>query len=322
MALGLLAVDTETTGTGWHDTAFMVTMAYYELEDPKNAVVSMVWDFRPGAMDIDIEHSWDEVLYYLDFADKIIMHNAKFDIQKLGLAGFPVRLFADRFEDTQAIAHLIDEQQSTGLKSLAQKYLNETTDEDETLKVWRRKNKMKKEDGYYPIPHDILAPYALKDAEFTLRLYTSLWPRLPDSMYSLYDMEKQLTLALLSVEADGMSVDRTYITQKRREYGDRIHKLKSRIGELVGAEFNPQSHQQVLHALNERGFVVSSTSKDALKQVDDELARLIVELREANKIKATYFDALADEAKDGILHPNFRQHGTRTGRMSSGSAEA
>jgi DNA polymerase I-like protein with 3'-5' exonuclease and polymerase domains len=49
---------------------------------------------------------------------------------------------------------------------------------------------------------------------------------------------------------------------------------------------------------------------------------MIVELREANKIKATYFDGLDVEAKDGILHPNFRQHGTRTGRMSSGAAEA
>jgi DNA polymerase I-like protein with 3'-5' exonuclease and polymerase domains len=56
--------------------------------------------------------------------------------------------------------------------------------------------------------------------------------------------------------------------------------------------------------------------------LEDELAGLIVELREANKIKSTYFDALDAEAKDGILHPNFRQHGTRTGRMSSGAAEA
>jgi DNA polymerase I-like protein with 3'-5' exonuclease and polymerase domains len=119
-----------------------------------------------------------------------------------------------------------------------------------------------------------------------------------------------------------MSVDREYVTTKRKEYGDRIYKLKSRIGKLVGQEFNPQSHQQVLHALKERGFVVSSTSKSTLAELEDELAGLIVELREANKIKATYFDALHEEAKDGVLHPNFRQHGTRTGRMSSGSAEA
>jgi DNA polymerase I-like protein with 3'-5' exonuclease and polymerase domains len=119
-----------------------------------------------------------------------------------------------------------------------------------------------------------------------------------------------------------MSVDREYVTQKRKEYGDRIYKLKHRIGELAGPEFNPQSPQQVLHALAERGVNVGKTDKATLSSLDDELARLIVDLREANKIKATYFDALHEEARDGILHPNFRQHGTRTGRMSSGSAEA
>jgi DNA polymerase I-like protein with 3'-5' exonuclease and polymerase domains len=72
----------------------------------------------------------------------------------------------------------------------------------------------------------------------------------------------------------------------------------------------------------QRGVRVTATDKATLSALDDELALMIVDLREANKIKATYFDGLDVEAKDGILHPNFRQHGTRTGRMSSGSAEA
>jgi DNA polymerase-1 len=312
----LVAIDTETTGVGWHDDAFMVSIAYTNVD---GGIASYVWDKREN-------NSWDyaleEIEYYLIGADKIIMHNAKFDIQKLCRLGFPISLFANKFEDTQAIAHLIDEHQSTGLKYLARTYLNEETDEDEVLKAYRRKAKLKKEDGYEPIPHDILAPYAIKDAEFTLRLYKFLDAQLPQDLYPLYELEKQLTLVLLSVEKHGMQVDRNYVINQRKEYGDRIFKLKRRIGELAGEEFNPQSHQQVLHALNERGLVVSSTSKDSLKQVDDELAGLILELRECNKIKATYFDALHEEAQDGILHPNFRQHGTRTGRMSSGAAEA
>jgi len=311
----IIAIDTETTGVRWDDEAFMISIALIN----NGTMLSYVYDRR----EID---DWDaavhEVDRYLSAADSIIMHNAKFDIQKLCRLGYPFDLFADKFEDTQAIAHLIDEHQPTGLKYLAQKYLGESTDEDEVLKVYRRKNKLKKEDGYEPIPHDILAPYAKKDAEFTLQLYNMLYPRLAKELHPLYEIEKQLTLALLRIEAQGLSVNRVYVTQKRKEYGDRIYKLKRRIGELVGTDFNPQSHQQVLHALNERGFVVSSTSKDALKEVDDELARLIVALREANKIKATYFDAMDVEPIDGILHPNFRQHGTRTGRMSSGLAEA
>lgn len=314
MVLDLLAIDTETTGVGWHDEAFMISIATSEW--------SHVYDKRLCEHDEAWGEALETVSSMLHDCDKIIMHNAKFDIQKLCRLGIPVNVFVDKFEDTQAIAHLIDEHQPTGLKYLAKKYLNESTDEDEVLKAYRRKAKLKKEDGYEPIPHDILAPYAKKDAEFTLQLYTVLYPRLAKELYPLYNMEKELTLALLRIEAQGMAVDTQYVTNKRKEYGDRIYKLKQRIGELAGREFNPQSHQQVLHALNERGFVVSSTSKDALKEVDDELARLIVELREANKIKATYFDAMHEEPMDGILHPNFRQHGTKTGRMSSGSAEA
>jgi len=313
VALDLLAIDTETTGVAWDDDALMISMA--------TADKTSVFDKREWS-EADWYTIMGETWSALDNADKIIMHNAKFDIQKLCRLGIPLDVFIDKFEDTQAIAHLIDEHQSTGLKKLAQKYLNETTDEDEVLKVWRRKNKMKKEDGYAPIPNEILAPYAAKDAEFTLRLYNLLWPRLPEDLHTLYQTEKDLTIALLGIEARGMSLDTKYVRNKRKEYGDRIYKLKSRIGKIAGEEFNPQSHQQVLAALEERGLVVSSTSKESLAGLDDELAQLILELREANKIKSTYFDAMHEETRSGILHPNFRQHGTRTGRMSSGAAEA
>jgi DNA polymerase-1 len=298
----------------WHDDAFMLSIA---TEDKTS-----VYDKREMS-DTDWYTLTGEVVSMLENASSIIMHNAKFDIQKLCRLGVPFSVFRGKFEDTQAIAHLIDEHQSTSLKSLAREYLGETTDEDEVLKVWRRKNKMTKEDGYAPIPNEILAPYAAKDAEFTLRLYNLLWPRLPEDMHSLYQTEKELTLALLDIEARGMRVDREYVINKRREYGDRIFQIKERIGELAGEEFNPQSPKQVIEALERRGHVVSSTSKDALAGLDDRLAGLIVELREANKIKTTYFDAISEESKrDGILHPNFRQHGTRTGRMSSGAAVA
>jgi DNA polymerase-1 len=309
----IIAIDTETTGVGWHDDAFMISMA--------SESGSVVYDKRTMHND-----EWHQRLRMvadkLSNANKIIMHNAKFDIQKLCRAGISLNLFIDKFEDTQAMAHLYNEQESTSLKHLARSYLNEETDEDEVLRTWRRKNKVKKDEGYEPIPHDILAPYAQKDAEFTLRLYRYFEKRLPEDLYPLYQIEKSLTIALLGIEARGMIVDREYVTQKRKEYGDRIYKLKYRIGELVGSDFNPQSPQQILHALAERGVDVGKTDKATLSALDDELARLIVELREANKIKATYFDALHEEARDGILHPNFRQHGTRTGRMSSGSAEA
>ena len=310
----LLAIDTETTGVGWHDEAFMISIATQQW--------SHVYDKRLCEHGKDWDEAVETVSAMLIDCDKIIMHNAKFDIQKLCRLGIPLSVFVDKFEDTQALAHLIDEHQSTSLKYLARVVLGEETDEDEVLKVWRRQNKIKKEEGYEPIPHEILAPYALKDAEFTLRLYEVLWNRMPKDLQALYGIEKALTLSLLGIEARGMKIDRKYVTTKRKEYGDRIYKLKHRIGEFAGEEFNPQSPKQIIEVFAQRGVRVTATDKATLSALDDELALMIVELREANKIKATYFDGLDVEAKDGILHPNFRQHGTRTGRMSSGSAEA
>jgi DNA polymerase-1 len=316
VALDLLAIDTETTGVGWHDEAFMISVAWHN-----DGLHTLVIDERDLS-----ENMWhrelDGIIEMLQETDKIIMHNAKFDIQKLCRLGIPLSVFKDKFEDTQALAHLINEQQSTSLKYLARTVLGEETDEDEVLKVWRRKNKIKKDEGYEPIPNEILAPYAAKDAEFTLRLYEVLWNRMPKDLQALYQIEKDLTLSLLGIEARGLQIDRAYVKLQRKEYGDRIYKLKQRIGELAGEEFNPQSPKQLLEIFAQRGVRITATDKATLASVDDELASLIVELREANKIKSTYLDALAEEAKDGILHPSFRQHGTRTGRMSSGAAEA
>ena len=91
---------------------------------------------------------------------------------------------------------------------------------------------------------------------------------------------------------------------------------------IAGDDFNPNSPKQILDVLASRGVSVTATDKATLSAVEDDLARLIVEQREANKIKTTYFDAIWEENVDGILHPHFRQHGTRTGRMSSGAVEA
>jgi DNA polymerase-1 len=293
----------------------MISLAW---RDPDGTMMSYVFDARQ-----DDEENLEAIDERLNEADKIIMHHAKFDIQKLVGIGVGTECFdnIDKWEDTQAMAHLIDEHRRTGLKYLAAEVLGESTDEDEVLKKYRRKAGLKKADGYESIPNEILAPYAAKDAEFTLRLYEYFDKQMDESLRELYDMEKELTLNLMEIEKNGLSVDRDYVKDKRREYGDRIYQTKARIAELSGPDFNPQSPAQVIKALAQRGVRVEKTDKATLSGLDDELATLIVELREANKIKCTYFDAIWEEATSGILHPHFRQHGTRTGRMSSGAAE-
>lgn len=314
----LLAIDTETTGVKWDDDVFMISVAM-RLDPADGRITTQVWDYR----DTD-EDGLEGIEGLLMMATKIIMHHAKFDIQKLVRWGVPMHYFTniDTWDDTQALAHLLDEHRKTGLKGLASDVLGESTDEDEVLKKYRRVAGLKKEDGYHKIPYEIIGPYAEKDAEFTLRLYEEFSKDFPESMLDLYNMEKSLTLALIEIENNGMRVDTEYVREKRREYGDLIYSLRKDISSIAGDDFNPNSPKQILDVLASRGVNVTATDKATLSAVEDDLARLIVEQREANKIKTTYFDAIWEENVDGILHPHFRQHGTRTGRMSSGAVEA
>lgn len=315
----IMAVDTETTGLSFDDKPFCVTVAWKsesgQIEGHYLELEQVEWP----------EDARDLVRTMLDGTPHLVFHNAKFDMQKLLLLDLMLPRGADEFEDTETLAHLIDEHQRLGLKSLTRELLGHETDEEEQLKAVRRKLKLRKEDGYHMLPRNVLLPYAVKDAEFTLELYYELVPHIapyPD-LIELYRLEKRLCITLGGMEARGMQVDVEYLKTTARDYASRALRAEVAIREMVGnPEFNPNSPKQLLEALAERGSVVDSTNRETLETLDDELAQLVLELRSLRKIHGTYLVALLEEEKGGIVHPWFRSNGTRTGRMSSGGATA
>lgn len=258
-----------------------------------------------------------------------IFHNAKFDLQKLALSGTVDchSLTPERFEDTQILSYLTDEHRRHGLKPLAESLLGESTDEDEVLRAVRRKLKLRKDDGYHVLPRGVLIPYALKDAEFTYRLYEVLLKQLyakndPD-LIDLYYMEKELTLVLLDMESRGVAVDLDYADKTAKEYGTKAIATEMQIRDLTGEEeFNPQSNPQIREAFIARGIDKDKYDKHVLKELDDPLAEAILELRSTKKLHGTYLLPILKEQRDGVLHPNFRQTQTKTGRLASGGVEA
>lgn len=303
----VISVDTETTGLEWHDTAFLATLA---CGDPPVGTY-----FNPAQYDLLRE----EMLA----AEKWVFHNAKFDLQKLLLAGVILRdeITPDRFEDTEGLAHLLDEHRPKGLKSLARTVLGLETDEDETLKRVRKELKLKKADGYEVLPRDVLIPYAIKDAEFTLSLYLALYPQLLqyEDLCGLYAMEKEITLVLLDMESAGMALDLPYLEETAKAYAKDAVMTELDIRDMTGDEdFNPNSPKQVIEAFEKRGISLEKTDKDTLALVEDPLAERIVYLRGVRKIHGTYLSALLEEQRGGMVHPNFRQYRPITGRFSSG----
>jgi DNA polymerase-1 len=262
----------------------------------------------------------------LDSANKWVFHNPKFDIQKLVLIELISRsdVSAERIEDTEACSHLLDEHRLKGLKFLARELLGEETDEDEVLKVERRKLKLKKEDGYHLLPREVIMPYALKDAEFTLRLWELLRPEIAKSedLDALYRHEMELSLTLMDMEAKGMGVDVPYVEASAKEYNTRILAQRILIQDMTGNEdFNPNSPKQILEAFAELGIELEATNKLSLRGEEHPLAKAILELRSLAKMHGTYLLAILNEQRDGKMHPWFRQHKPVTGRLASGGVE-
>jgi DNA polymerase I-like protein with 3'-5' exonuclease and polymerase domains len=307
-----VAVDTETEGFEFFDEPFCVTVAwegekhYFELSGDTPSVLQEALSGTP---------SW-------------VFHNAKFDLQKLCLVGVCdlLEITPDRFEDTAILSYLGNEHRKHALKALAADLLGEETDEEEALKVVRRKLKLRKDDGYHVLPRDVLVPYALKDAEFTWRLFPILMGQLlaknDPQLLELYRLEKELALVLLSMETAGLAVDLDYVDKTAREYGTRAIATEMHIRDLTGQEeFNPQSNPQIREAFLARGIEREKYDKHVLKELDDPLAQAILDLRGTKKMHGTYLVPIQREQRNGVLHPNFRMNRTKTGRLASGGAE-
>lgn len=311
----VMAVDTETTGLGFYDTPFCATLTWRGREgDLKSAYISLEGegaDLRRRILTsvLTMPRTW-------------VFHNAKFDLQKLELIRALPKKWRDKeIADTQVIHSLLDENDRQGLKHLARKILGEETNEEDVLKKVRRQLGLKKDDGYQHIPRKIIAPYALKDTEFTLRLYEALRPKLPADLEISYQREIELITVLLDMESNGIALDVPYLETTTSDYGVRVMEGWEKIVNLTGRpDLNPNSPAQLKVAFAARGVDIESTAVATLQTVTDELARAILDFRSDSKMHKTYLKTLLTEQRDGIIHPWFNPGRARTGRMSSSSA--
>jgi DNA polymerase-1 len=304
----MIAVDTETTGLGYYDEAFGVSIG----------------DVDGGEWYEVPEHS-AYVQRELAAQDTWVFHNAKFDLHKLLNAGLITREQISRttIHDTECLAHLLDSSSRKALKHLAREILGKETDEEEQVKAARKKHKLRKADGYHLLPREVVVPYAIKDVEYTMELFHVLYPLVRQAgLLDVYAKEQRLQLVLLDMERQGMAVDTPYLEQATATFASDMFTEEMDIRDLTNEDFNPNSPKQILEVLNDRGNKVNGTSVEVLRGVNDPLAAHVLEYRRIKKIHGTYLKPMLHEQRDGLMHPWFRQHGTRTGRMASGGAEA
>ncbi len=141
------------------------------------------------------------------------------------------------------------------------------------------------------------------------------------------------TLAVL--EMNGVKLDVEGLKKVSLEFEVRLNELRSKITELSGEVFNPNSVIEVQNILYEKlklhekfnikpkkiklGNQMSTDEETLEKLSEDELPRTILDYRTLNKLKNTYIDQLPEyvHSVSGNIHSTFHQTSTATGRLSS-----
>lgn len=147
--------------------------------------------------------------------------------------------------------------------------------------------------------------------------------------FSLWEWEKRFVRAITSMEQVGVMVNRQLAQQELSLGQTRMAAISDDLGQL-----NPSSPQDLeLLLLGRLGLPVVKTSdktgkpsfdKYAMEEYElllanrqDTTAQSILEYRGWQKACSTYFEKfLSLRSADGRLRPNFKLHGTRTGRLS------
>ena len=98
------------------------------------------------------------------------------------------------------------------------------------------------------IPVAKAAPYAAEDADITLRLHQTLWPKLQqqEGLQKLYtDVELPLLSVLSRVERNGVLIDAHLLQQQSQELALQLKQIEEDAFELAGEAFNMSSPKQI-----------------------------------------------------------------------------
>ena len=251
----------------------------------------------------------------------LIVHNGKFDLEVMKTArAAPLRcaLF-----DTMIAAWIIDpDYPSFSLEYLAETLLG--------LKGIEFADIVPKGKTFDYVSLEQAQKYAAEDADFTLRLYEFLSPKIDEwnarDVFSKIEMP--LVPVLAEMESEGIAVDKERLLSFAEKLGAQIDSCERQIFAIAGREFNISSPKQLQEVLfEERGLPPGKKTKSGYSTdntvlesliLDDPLPALILDYRAMTKLKSSYADALPSMADSaGRIHTSFIQTGTATGRLSS-----
>ena len=337
---GVIAVDTETDSinavqanlVGVSISTKPGTAYYIPLRHIENSVPLLI-DEKLDQKDKIEQINFDSAINLLKkiLEDPSIIkvgHNIKYDMlvfsQKRNgsINLYPVH-------DTMCMSYVNDANRySHKLDSLAKDFFDH-----ETIKYDDVCGKGSKQVTFDKIhPNDALN-YAAEDADFCLRIFTSLKEELFISkLNSVYErIERPLINVIANMEKEGILIDKGTLNALSIEFQDKLTLIQKKIYELCGEEFNIASPKQLGEILFEKLNLPQdkksktgnySTSISVLEELSTkgfEIADLIIEWRTLSKLKSTYTDALQESINKQTkrVHTSYSMASASTGRLAS-----
>ncbi|MEO8635055.1 MAG: DNA polymerase I [Gemmatimonadales bacterium] len=252
-------------------------------------------------------------------------HNLKYDWQVLRRAG--VELAGAAYDSMLASFVLDPGRRSHGIDTLALEHLGQQ------MRLYTDlTGKGKQQIPFAEVPVSIAAAYCGADSATVLALHEFFAPSLRDHGLEplLKTMEMPLVPVLVDMEWEGIAIDPAVFARISIELTRDLVALEAKIATAAGATLNLNSPRQLAVLLFEKlqlpvlkktktGPSTDADVLDQLAAMGHEVPTLILEYREAQKLKSTYVDVLPSRvnAGTGRIHTSFNQTGAATGRLSS-----
>jgi DNA polymerase-1 len=321
----VFAFDTETSSLDYMNTE-IVGLSFC-IEPGVAAYVPLGHDYAGVPLQLDRTRVLEQLKPLLEDADRgKLGQHLKFDIHVLENYGITLR--GQRY-DTMLESYVLNSTATRhDMDSMAKRYLGIDTIHFEDVA-----GKGAKQIGFNQVSIERAAEYSAEDADVTLRLHRTLWPKLEriPALAALYtDIEQPLVSILQHMERRGVRIDREMLRIQSGELAGRMEEIKALVHTEAGTVFNLESPKQLQQILFEKLQLpvlrkspsgTPSTAEDVLEELAENhpLPRMILEYRGLAKLRSTYTEKLPGsiDEKTGRVHTSYHQAVAATGRLSS-----
>ena len=325
VAAELFSFDTETTSLDYM-RAELVGLSF-SVRAGEAAYVPVAHDYDGAPKQISRRKVLEKLRPLLESENhKIVGQNLKYD--RNVLANYRVELNGIA-HDSMLQSYVLNSVGSRhDMNSLAKKYLGKTITSYEDVA-----GKGVKQVTFNRVPVEQAAAYAAEDADITLQLHQTLWPRLAKE-HGLRDLYLHIEVPLLGViarmERNGVRIDTDMLLQQSSELAQQMLEAEQQAHSRAGQAFNigsPKQIQEILYGKMQLPVLAKtptgqpSTAESVLQELaaEHELPASILRHRELSKLKSTYTDRLPEQVNPatGRVHSSYHQAVAATGRLSS-----